>query len=73
MLKDLNSDLNFEEEVVSKLSVLYTSFKLDASFDRDSVARIKELLETLHLESKKHAMYIEQMVKHIESTDKNEF
>jgi hypothetical protein len=73
LLKDLRSDLSFEEELIDKLTNFYAVMKIEEAAGKGTAERVNKDIGVLRTESEKHALYIKEMISYIESSEKNGF
>ena len=73
LLKDLSNDLNFEEDIINKLTDFYNALGWRKTITKQHHKYIEDGLKILKADTEKHATIIQEMIKHIERGTKNEF
>jgi len=73
LLKDLNDDRAFEEDLLRKLTDFYFALDWKTIIDPKFHKSVEKKLATLKNETEKHARYISEMIIYIEGSGKNEF
>ena len=73
LLKDLNNDMIFEEDLVIKLADFYNTLNWRQAIDKQHHASLETGLMTLKDDSKKHANIIKDIIQYIEGSGKDGF
>ena len=70
---DLTRYLNFEEELIQRLSTFYQGLDWRQVIDTKHHQSIEQSLATLRDDSKRHAQLNAEMLKYVEGSEKNDF
>ena len=73
LLDDLNGYLQFEEEIVGKLTTFYQALDWRPTVKPEHVAIIEKGLMVLKADTEKHSRIIKEMLEYAGKAEKNEF
>ena len=73
ILKDLNSYLSLEEDIIGTLSDFYQALGWRGVIDKKDHEEIEEGLIRLKMDTGRHARLIKEMVAYVKGSDKDEF
>ena len=73
LLKDLRNDMNFEEDIVKKLSEFYNTLNWRQSLDKQHHIVIEKGLTELKNDTEKHAKMLGDIIQYIEGAKKDGF